>query len=150
MLRLLAFAIVALSLALPAPSFADTPAFEVGQVWTLRAPAAATLRVQIGRIDVVRGRWVVSVAVTGVPCPVALRCRTMPIGHMPFNEAVLRASVDHVESTGAVGAPFFEEGYQAWRASDQAGAWTRPVHLAVDIAVHDLVERQAEANRPAS
>ena len=103
------------------------PRFAEREVWSLKSPAAASLRVTIGRIETVGDTEVVSVAIGGIPCPPKQGCRTTSIAHAPFDKAVLAASLDNRVAVRSKLERSFERGYRQWKQSGD-GFFTAPPH----------------------
>ena len=129
--------VVALSLLLFRPAQSEPTPFAVGQVWSVKAPAAASLRVRIGRIDDLSGRRIVSIAVTGIPCLAGMGCETTTVGHMPFAEETLRSDLDRLVEQGVGNDERFEGGYAQWREA-QGGYWTIPLAQALAAVMQTL------------
>ena len=147
MLRLLALLVLLVSAcAQPVTETAD--AFAVGQVWTYATrPGEEASRVIVCRIDPApsgapEAGPIVHVSIEGVAMENANAedgvART--IGHMPFAEASLRASVVALAGT-RTDLPSFESGYDVWRAAfdkGEGGVFEIPVADAIEFIANQL------------
>jgi hypothetical protein len=107
--------------------------FQPGQVWTYRTrPGEERSRVTVLNVDPdPRLGNLIHVRLDGL----AIRSDLSPggtcgeIGHLPYSEEALAASVLTLESTTQA-LPEFENGYRTWREqfdSGKAGVWTTPL-----------------------
>ena len=100
------------------------PAFHPGQVWTYQTrPDETSSRLTILKVENLEGLGpVVHISIAGVQVgnPSIPESMIHEIGHMPFAEDALAASVVELESTGA-DLPDFQDGYDQWLAAVQAG-----------------------------
>src|SRR3569832_1018292 len=111
MLRLAAN-FIASAMSMTAAQAADKPAFQPGQMWTVKD---SDIRIVIGRIEpFVKDKTAVSISVFNVPCPPQAGCKTTVVAHAPFDANTLADSVDKLVSTAAQPAPQFEGGYANW------------------------------------
>jgi hypothetical protein len=109
---------------------AETPAarppdFAPGQVWSIKSSLPTNAKVVIGRVEAWRNNVAVHVSVIDVQIPqdLAGAGHTATVGHLPFEETALAASLDQLLATGASTTPDFERGYQQWK-SDNGGIFT--------------------------
>jgi len=109
---------------------ADKPAFQPGQMWTVKD---SDIRIVIGRIEpFVKDKTAVSISVFNVPCPPQAGCKTTVVAHAPFDASTLADSVDKLVSTDAQTAPQFEGGYANWKQAN-GGVFTVPVNKLPDL-----------------
>ena len=114
-------------------------AFASGQVWSIKAAPPTSAKVVIGRIEPLNGSIVVHVSIVDVPVPPGLPNAggMMTIGHMPFDQAALAASVDQLVGAKATTAADFDGGYQNWQAA-KGGVFTVSVPQALEFAFEAL------------
>jgi hypothetical protein len=119
----------------------DAMNFAPGQKWTIRA--LPTANVIIDRIEPWQKGMVVHVSIVNVPIPQGQPGAggTTLIGHMPFEESALAASVDRLISTGASPPPSFESGYKQWQEA-KGGIFTISVEEAIKIVFQTINRRQ--------
>jgi len=111
-------------IAMNAAQAADKPAFQPGQMWTVKD---SDIRVVVGRVETfVKDKTAVSISVFNVPCPPQAGCKTTVVAHAPFDANALADSVDKLVSTDAQTAPQFEGGYANWKHAN-GGVFTVPV-----------------------
>lgn len=120
---------------------ADAPAFAVGQMWSVKSPAPADLRIVVGRVEALNGKTVVHVSILNVPCPDWYPIRTMDFGHIPFDEATLAASIDKLVATDAAPSSNFEGGYSQWHEA-HGGVFTIDVMKVIEIAFETIHNSQ--------
>jgi hypothetical protein len=109
---------------LTSASAVDPPAFQPGQMWSVKD---SSIKIVIGHIEpYAGGRTAISVSVFDVPCPPAMGCTTTVVAHAPFDSEALAKSVDRLIASKAQTAPGFESGYQDWKQA-QGGVFTIPV-----------------------
>jgi len=102
----------------------NTPAFAVGQKWTVKNSG---MTIVVGRIDpFAGGKTAISISVFDVPCPPGTGCTTTTIGHAPFDRDALAKSVDKLIGTSVPTADQFENGYTNWQQA-KGGIFTVPV-----------------------
>ena len=91
-----------------------------------------TMKVIIGRVEPWNGQIAVHVSVTDVVVPAGApnAGRTIAIGHMPFEQSALAASVDQLLATRVPSPPAFDEGYRDWQDA-KGGLYTIGVAKAV-------------------
>jgi len=129
MLRLAAN-FIASAMIMTAAQAADKPAFQPGQMWTVKD---SDIRIVIGRIEpFVKDKTAVSISVFNVPCPPQAGCKTTVVAHAPFDANTLADSVDKLVSTDAQTAPQFEGGYANWKQAN-GGVFTVPVSKLPDL-----------------
>jgi hypothetical protein len=119
----------------------DAIKFAPGQAWTIRA--LTTANVIINRIEPWQKGVVVHVSIVNVPVPQGLPGAdgTTLIGHMPFEESALAASVDRLISTGASPPPSFQSGYKQWQEA-KGGIFTITVEEAIKIVFQTINQQQ--------
>ena len=108
------------------------PPFAPGQEWSVISTQPTTMKVIIGRVEPWNGQIAVHVAVTDIVASAgALNAgRTITIGHMPFEQSALAASVGQLLATAIPLPATFEEGYRSWRDA-KGGLFTISVAKAV-------------------
>ena len=113
-------------------SASPRPPFAPGQEWSVISTQPTTMKVIIGRVEPWNGQIAVHVAVTDLVVPAgALNSgRTITIGHMPFEQSALAASVDQLLATGVPLPATFQEGYRNWQDA-KGGIYTVSVAKAV-------------------
>ncbi|MFZ4120901.1 MAG: hypothetical protein ACOYKM_04485 [Caulobacterales bacterium] len=96
-----------------------TITFAPGQVWSLRAPAPASMRVRIGAVHEVAGKAGVHVEIAHAPLPEGFETEggatTISLGHVPIAAFALANAVDALEDTNAVLSDPFIMGFEAWK-----------------------------------
>jgi hypothetical protein len=143
MRRALAVLAFALAGALPPSASAETPAFEVGQVWTLEAPMASTARVSIGRIE--DNGEVIHISVWGQPVAEELPVpNPFSMSHLPIARASLSASVDTLVTESLPTDLRFEEGYGLWRDA-QGGVFTITVAEILEVVLQNIPPPDAQS-----
>jgi hypothetical protein len=112
-------------------------------VWSVKSATPTSAKVVIVRVEPWNGTRAIHVSIVDIPIPPDLPGAggTTTIGHMPFDETALAASVDRLLGTGGSAAPNFEAGYQQW-ASAKGGIFT--------IGVPEAIEAAFEAMKKAS
>ena len=123
-----------------APSAA--PAFADGQIWSVKSALPTTAKVVICRVEPWDNQMVVHVSMIDVPIPKDMpgAGQTTVIGHMPFQQSALAASVNRLLATGASPASSFESGYQEWRDA-KGGVFTIDVENAIKFVFQALSQR---------
>jgi hypothetical protein len=125
-------------------SWADSPAFAVGQVWSLRPPAHPGARILIGRIE----GSTIHISLWGVPAPFpeATDVVGSPLvaSHLPITATALLESVDHIVADNPPSNLGFEEGYQTWRREANGGVFTLTVPQIVEVIYETIRNGQAE------
>jgi hypothetical protein len=118
------------------------PGFAPGQIWSIKSALPTTAKVIIDRIEPWRKKVVVHVSIIDVPIPDGVRGAggTTAIGHMPFEESALAASVDRLLATGASPASSFESGYKQWHDA-MGGIFTVSVAKAIEIMLQTINRR---------
>lgn len=115
-------------------AFAEEQAFEVGQVWTLRAPMERTARIRVGRIE--DSGATIHVSLWDVRPPVPNRSGALqdPIwaSHLPISSAALLRSVDQLAQDSPPEHFDLEPGYQHWRQAN-GGVFTITVAEIVNV-----------------
>jgi hypothetical protein len=120
------------------------PRFAPGQVWSIKSTSPTTARVIIDRIEPWHQKVVVHVSIIDVPVPQGIAgtgTGTTEIGHMPFEESALAASVDLLLATGASPASSFESGYKHWHDA-MGGIFTISVEKAIEFTFQSMGRRQ--------
>ena len=116
------------------------PKFVPGQEWSIKSPSSTGIKVIIGHIGSWHNKVVINVSVLDVPAPGGSPNSEpfINIGHMPFEESALLASVDKVIANDIPPIPAFEEGYKQWRNDQNAGVFTIGVPEAVQLVLKTL------------
>jgi hypothetical protein len=129
-----------LVLAVPARA-ADPRDFASGQLWSVKG---TTMRIIVGKVEVVRDRTVVHVSVTGISGFPALPGigDFDAVSHMPFDAEALAASVDRLLASDAVPLRDFEIGYAEWK-SNGGGVYGLSVQQAVEATYRAITQRGA-------
>ena len=145
-LPILATAIVSIAMA----AFGQTvgpqsPALASGQMWSIKSPSPTTIKVIIGRLEDWNGKSAVHVALVDVPVPAGVPGAggVIGVGHMPFEQSALAASLNELISSGASPGPNFESGYAQWQSA-RGGIYT----IGVADAVAVLFEALARGRPP--
>jgi hypothetical protein len=127
----------------PTAAQRHAPALAPGQVWSIKSTLPTTAKVVINRVEPWEHRLVVHVSVVDVPIPPDMpgAGRTTVIGHMPFEQSALAASVDRLLATGAAPASSFEGGYKGWQDA-KGGVFTIDVEQAIKFVFQTLLRRQ--------
>jgi hypothetical protein len=144
--KLLCFSIVLIAAmglrSKPAAAQPPDPGFAPGQVWSIKSTPPTTARVIIDRIEPWHQKVVVHVSIIDVPVPPSMSgTGTTAIGHMPFEESTLAASVDRLLATGASPVSGFESGYKNWQDA-KGGIFTISVEKAIEFTFQTLNRRQ--------
>lgn len=123
----------------------QNPALAPGQMWSIKSVSPTTIKVIIGRLEDLNGKSAVHIALVDVPVPAGAPGAggVIRVGHMPFEQAALAASLGELISTGVSPGPNFESGYTQWRSA-RGGIYT----IGVAEAVATLFEALARG-RPA-
>lgn len=116
------------------PALAQEQTFEVGQVWTLRAPMEATARIRVGRIEDNGATIHISLWDVRPPIPNPSGALQRPIwaSHLPISSIALSRSVDQLAHESLPEALDLEPGYQQWREA-HGGVFTITVAEIVDV-----------------
>jgi hypothetical protein len=137
------FWVWALVVFLAVPAHAVEPRdFAPGQLWSVKAVGAATMRIVVGKVEPLGGRTVVHVsvmAIKGFPDVPGLG-RFDGVGHMPFDAAALARSVDRLLASDVEPAPDFQAGYATWQ-SEKGGVFTLSVPEAVDATWRNATQK---------
>ena len=119
------------------------PVLTPGQMWSIKSALPTTAKVVINRVEPWEHQVVIHISVIDVPIP-----RDMPgsggttvIGHMPFQQSALAASVDRLLATGASPASGYESGYKAWQDA-KGGVFTINVEQAIKFVFQTLSRQQ--------
>jgi len=114
-------------------------------MWSIKSASPTTTKVIIGRLEGWNGKSAVHVALVDVPVPAGVPGAggVIGVGHMPFEQSALAASLNELISTGASPGPNFENGYAQWQSA-KGGIYT----ISVADAVATLFEALAKG-RPA-
>jgi hypothetical protein len=131
-----AIAATALLIASAPAAFAETIAFEAGQVWSLKAPMDPAARVHIGRVE--DNGQVIHISLWGQPidAPEPL-ASPLVAGHLPISAEALTSSVDAVVDEPVLEGLQFEEGYGEWQRA-HGGVFTISVSEIVDVMIEVL------------
>jgi len=150
-MRVFAFFVVLAGLMLTMAANAQTsgtekPPFAVGQMWSIKSPTPTTAKIVIGRVENFSDMIAVHISVLDVPIPAGApgAGRTIAIGHMPFEQTALAASVDQLLGTGASPDRNFEGGYANWQSA-KGGIYTISVEKAVQLLFDALTQRNIPA-----
>ncbi len=119
------------------------PAFAAGQIWSIKSTSPTTAKVVIDRIEPWHQKVVVHVSLIDVPIPQGAPGTggTTVIGHMPFEESALAASVDRLLGTGASPPSSFENGYKNWQDA-MGGVFTISVEKAIEFTFQAITRRR--------
>ena len=95
------------------------------------------------RVEPWNGTRAIHVSIVDISIPPGLPGAggTTTIGHMPFDETALAASVDQIVKTGASGVTTFDAGYQQWAAA-KGGIFTISVREAIKITFETMKQGQ--------
>jgi hypothetical protein len=114
-------------------AYAQTVAFEVGQVWSLKAPMDPAARIRVGRIE--NEGQTVHISLWGQPIEATGPLGSpLVAGHLPISAEALADSVDRVVAEQPPEGLSFEEGYSQWRDA-QGGVFTISVAEIVTVMV---------------
>src|SRR5262245_35781181 len=93
------------------------PALATGQMWSIKSASPPTIKVIIGRLEDWTGKSAVHIALVDVPTPAGApgAGSVISVGHMPFEQSALVASLNTLISTGVSPGPNFESGYAQWQ-----------------------------------
>jgi hypothetical protein len=122
----------------------QSKALAPGQMWLIESTSPTTTKVVIGRVENFNGRTAVHVARLDLPVPAGAQGagNVIHVGHMPFEQSVLGASLNELISTGISPGPNFESGYAQWQPA-RGGIYS----IGVSEAVATLFEALAKGNR---
>ena len=125
-------------------SGSQSRALAPGQMWSIKSASPTTTKVIIGRVEDFNGRIAVHVALLDVPVPAGAPGGggTIRVGHMPFEQSALAASLNELISTGVSPGPNFESGYAQWQSA-RGGIYS----IGVSEAVATLFEALAKGSR---
>jgi hypothetical protein len=126
--------IVGAAAAWATPALAESTAFEVGQVWTLKPPMEPTARIRVGRVEANGAIIHISLWDTRpeIPNPTGALRRPLVASHLPISSEALARSVDHLVRESPPTHLDLEPGYRHWREAN-AGAFTITVAEIVDV-----------------
>ena len=144
----LAMSLIAAVSGCAATAVEPKPGFAPGQMWSINSAQPTTTKVVVGRVEPLNGKVAVHVSLIDVPVPSGARnagALTM-VGHMPFEQSALAASVDQLLATGMSPPSGFEAGYREWQAN-KGGIFTISVAKAVDIMFDTLKRRPLDPER---
>lgn len=111
-------------------AWADAPAFEVGQIWSLKAPEYPEGRVRIGRIE----GSTIHISLWGVPSPFPNADENSFVAsHLPVSAAALAQSVDRIVEATPPENLGFEDGYQTWRREANGAAFSITVPEIIEV-----------------
>jgi hypothetical protein len=147
----LAMSLIAAVSGCAATAVAPKPAFAPGQLWSINSPQPTTTKVVVGRVESWNGSVAVHVSLIDVPVPSGApnAGALTTVGHMPFEQSALAASVDQVLAQGVSPPSGFEAGYREWQAN-KGGIFTISVAKAVDIMFETLTRRPPDPERRAN
>ena len=119
------------------------PEFAPGQMWSIKSTTPTTTKVIIGRVEEWSGKIAIHVSVIDAPIPPGVPGAggITNVGHMPFDQSALVASVDQLLATGVSPAPNFEAGYAQWKSA-KGGIYTISVTEAVGLIFETLLQRR--------
>lgn len=112
--------------------------FAVGQEWSLKSAAGAPAKIVIGKIEPLRGKTVVHVAIVDIPA-LPGKDRFSTIAHVPFDEVALRASVDRLVGVDVPLPHEFVLGYEEWKKRG-GGVYGVSVGEVIRLARRELQE----------
>jgi hypothetical protein len=120
------------------------PNFSPGQMWSIKSAVPSPIRVIIGRVEPWNDKTAVHVSLTGVVIPAGFPGAggQMGVGHLPFDQSALAASVDMLLATDATPDPNFESGYEQWRSA-KGGIFTISVPEAVGLVFLGIARGRA-------
>ena len=129
----------------PALAKAESPVFEVGQIWTLKPPLDGETRVRIGRIEDDGETIHISLWGLEAPVPQATDVLHSPLvmSHLPISTTALAASVQDRSDDPPPENLGFEEGYATWRA-DSGGVFTITVAEIVEAVLQTVRSGRAK------
>jgi hypothetical protein len=144
--KLARLAVMLIAAAMPsglAAAPGPAPAFAPGQIWSIKSTRPTTAKVVIGRIEPWDNQMVVHVSMIDVPIPKDMpgAGQTTVIGHMPFQQSALAASVNGLLATGASPAASFESGHKEWQDA-KGGVFTIDVESAIKFVFQAVSQRQ--------
>ena len=113
-----------------------------GQMWSIKSVSPTTTKVVIGRLEEWNGKTAIHVALVDVPVPAGAPGAggVIRVGHMPFEQSALAASLNELISTGVSPGPNFEDGYAHWQSA-RGGIYS----IGVSEAVATLFEALARS-----
>jgi hypothetical protein len=120
----------------------SAPRFAPGQEWTIKSASPTTVKVVIDRLEPWLEKVVVHVSIVDLPIPrgVPGAGGTTVIGHMPFEQSALAASVDRLFATSVSPPPSFEAGYKNWQDA-KGGIFTVSVEKAIEFTLQAINRR---------
>jgi len=120
----------------PAPDFAP------GQEWSIKSASPTTAKVVIDRFEPWHEKVVVHVSIVDLRIPQGVPGAggTTVIGHMPFDQSALAASVDRLLATGVPPPSSFEGGYKHWQDA-KGGIFTVSVEKAIEFTLQTIGRR---------
>jgi hypothetical protein len=100
------------------------------------------VKVVIDRLEPWLEKVVVHVSIVDLPIPrgVPGAGGTTVIGHMPFEQSALAASVDRLLATSVSPPPSFEAGYKNWQDA-KGGIFTVSVEKAIEFTLQAINRR---------
>jgi hypothetical protein len=115
----LAVSLIAAVSGCAATPVAPKPGFAPGQVWSINSAQPTTTKVVIGRVEAWNGQTAVHVSLTDVLVPSGApnAGARITVGHMPFEQSALAASVDQVLAMGVAPPAGFEAGHHEWQSA---------------------------------
>lgn len=141
---LIAIAVFWMSLSAAMPSAAQSPAFAVGQTWTLSGAAYPTVRVVIDKLETWHGKPIAHITLLEVPVPAAgnRAAGTTTFQHLPFAEDALRQSVGVLVDAHGEAYAGYRGGYDDWKAAN-GGVFT----ISVQDCVTTLLQQLRDAGK---
>lgn len=118
---------------------APMPIFAPGQVWSINSPTQTAAKVVIGRVEAWNGKVAVHVSLIDIVIPSGApdAGATITVGHVPFEQSALAASVDRLLARGVSPPASFDTGYREWQSAN-GGIFTISVAAAIDIVFETL------------
>jgi hypothetical protein len=120
----------------------SAPRFAPGQEWSIKSVSPTTAKVVIDRLEPWHEKVVVHVSIVDLPIPQGVPGAggTTAIGHMPFEQSALVASVDRLLATNVAPPPGFERGYKHWQDA-KGGIFTVSVEKAIEFTLQTISRR---------
>ena len=132
--------LLAAPLALLVPTaWADTPAFQVGQIWSLKAPEYPHARVRVGRVE----GSTIHISLWGIPSPFpSADENSFVASHLPVSAPALAQSVEQLVQDTPPDNLGFEDGYQTWRREANGAAFTITVPEIIEVIYQSVRSSQ--------
>lgn len=146
MLKLFLSCLIAATFSIAMAAFAQSggpqgQALVPGQMWSINSPSPTTIKVVIGRLESWNDKTAVHVALFDVPVPAGApgAGNLIRVGHMPFEQSALVASLNELISKDVSPGPNFETGYAQWQSA-RGGIYSIGVSEAVAILFETLTK----------